>query len=57
MGDRAMGYKCQLLGCIALAEKRGIMDGQPALLLSQPAVRAFEDYFAGKPFTLEVRDA
>jgi hypothetical protein len=57
MGDRTMGLKCQLLGCIALGEKRGVMDGQAALLLSFPAVRRFERYMDGQPFELEVADA
>lgn len=57
MGDRTMGLKCQLLGCIALGEKRGVMDGQAALLLSFPAVRRFERYMDGQSFELEVADA
>ena len=57
MGDRTIGLKCQLLGCIALGEKRGTMDGQKALLLSFPAVRRFEQYLDGQPFELEVADA
>ncbi len=57
MGDRTIGLKCQLLGCIALGEKRGTMDGQAALLLSFPAVRRFEQYLDGQPFELEVADA
>lgn len=46
---------CQLNGCIALGEKLGWIDGQKALLLSAPAIRRFEEYFAGRPFTLEIR--
>jgi len=57
MGDRAMGFKAQLLGCIALGEKLGVMEGQKALLLSRPAVRLFEDLMGRRPFTLEVEDA
>ena len=57
MGDRTIGLKCQSLGCIALGEKRGTMDGQAALLLSFPAVRRFEQYLDGQPFELEVADA
>ncbi len=57
MGDRTMGLKCQLLGCIALGEKRGVMDGQAALLMSFAAVRRFERYMDGQPFELEVADA
>jgi hypothetical protein len=57
MGDRTMGLKCQLLGCIALGEKRGTMDGQAALLMSYAAVSRFERYMDGQPFELEVGDA
>ena len=32
----------QLNGCIALGEKRGYIDGVKAVLVSRPAVRAFE---------------
>ncbi len=57
MGDRAKGLRAQLLGCIALGERLGWIDRQKALLLSAPAVRRFEQLMAGRPFTLEVRDA
>jgi hypothetical protein len=55
MGDKAKGYRAQLNGCIALGERLGWMDGQKALLLSAPAVRRFESFMGGKPFTLEIR--
>lgn len=57
MGDAKMGFRAQLLGCISLGERLGWMGGQKALLLSRPAVRAFEDYMGRKPFMLEVRHA
>ena len=57
MGDVALGFRAQLNGCIALGERLGWMDRQKALLLSQPAVRRFEDYMGRKPFLLEIRDA
>jgi hypothetical protein len=47
----------QLNGCIALGEKLGTLGGVPAVLLSQPAVRRFEETMRGQPFILEVRDA
>jgi len=56
MGDASLGLKCQLNGCIALGERLGYLDGQKALLLSQPAVRRMEEYFRGGPFLLEIRD-
>lgn len=55
MGDKPP-YLKQLNGCIALGERLGHIDGQKAVLLSAPAVRRLEEHFAGKPFTLEIRD-
>ena len=54
-GDSSKGFRCQLNGCIALGEKLGWIDGQKAVLLSAPAIRRFEDFFAGRTFTLEIR--
>lgn len=56
MGDAALGFKCQLNGCIALGERLGWMDGQKAVLLSQPALRRLESFFGGRSFQLEIRD-
>ena len=57
MGDTVLEYKSQLLGCIALGERLGYLDGQKALLLSAPAVGRFERALAGRPFELEIRNA
>jgi len=54
MGDKAKGLRAQLEGCIALGEKVGYMDGQKALLLSRPAVSAFERMLGGQSFKLEI---
>lgn len=54
MGDKTKGYKCQLLGCIALARKIGVIDGQKGLLISRPAVSDFEIAMNGKPFKLKI---
>lgn len=56
MGDAAKGWHSQLNGCIALGERLGWMDGQKALLLSQPAVRRLESYFGGRRFSLQTLD-
>lgn len=55
-GDVNKGYKAQLNGCLALGERLGHIEGQKALLLSAPAMRRMERYFAGRPFTLEIRE-
>lgn len=57
MGDRKLGLRAQLLGCISLGEKLGWIEGQKALLISAPAVRRFEESMGRKPFTLEIRRA
>lgn len=56
-GDRSMGFKSQLNGCIALGESLGWIDGQKAVLLSAPAVRRFEQHMGGNPFMLEIANA
>ena len=56
VGDRNLGYKAQLLGCISLGERLGLINGQKALLLSRPAVRRFEDLMVRQPFILEIRN-
>ena len=56
-GDKSLGYLSQLNGCIALGEKIGWIERQKAVLLSVPAVRAFETMMGRKNFVLEVRDA
>ena len=52
----AAPLRAQLNGCVALGEKCGWIDGQKALLVSAPAIRRFEEHFAGRPFTLEITD-
>lgn len=56
-GDTSLDWRAQLLGCISLGERIGIMEGQRALLLSRPAVRKFEDFMKHQPFVLEIKDA
>ena len=57
MGDASAGLRCQLNGCIALAYKRGLMDGQRALMVSKPAINDLEQMLAGQPFELEITNA
>jgi len=57
MGDRAKGYRAQLLGCLSAGERLGYMDYQKALLISRPAVSAIETYFQRQPFLMEIKDA
>lgn len=55
-GDRELGFRTQLHGCIALCEKIGELDKQRAALSSMPAVRRFESELEFQPFLLEVKD-
>lgn len=53
-GDKTIGYKSQLSGCIALGEKIGFIEKQRAILLSTSAIRKFESLMNGQDFTLEI---
>ncbi len=55
-GDVDKGYATELLGCIALGSYIGSKQGQLAVLVSRPAVSAFQREMAGETFTLEVRE-
>lgn len=45
----------QLKGCIALGEKKGTVNGEPAIFVSLAAVRAFNALMDKEDFKLEVR--
>lgn len=53
-GDKTLGYKSQLSGCISLGLHYGKMGGQDAVLLSKPAIRKFESLLERKSFILEI---
>jgi hypothetical protein len=53
-GDRTLGLKAQLNGCIALGLAFGKMDGQKCIVLSKPAVRKFESIMDQNSFVLEI---
>ena len=56
-GDALLGFRTHVQGCILLGERRGRLNGQKAVLVSQPAMRRFHALMGQKPFTLEVKDA
>jgi hypothetical protein len=56
-GDTAKGLRSDLLGCIALGEKRATYQGQRGLFISRPAVRAFNEAMDKQDFILEVKNA
>ena len=53
-GDAKLGYKCQLLGCIALGKNVAILEGQPAITESKKAIKEFMEYLAGEEFKLTI---
>ena len=54
-GDRVLGYRCDVEGCILLGQSVGPMNGQKAILLSRQAFRLFETDLQEEPFELTVR--
>lgn len=57
MGDKTMGFRSHLNGCIAMGKKIGWLAKQKAVLLSAPAVTELENFFDRQSFELEIRDA
>jgi Family of unknown function (DUF5675) len=55
-GDITKGYLSDSEGCPLLGYKFGVMQGQRAVLVSQPAVLAFESAMQRKPFALVIKD-
>jgi hypothetical protein len=55
-GDRVLGYKSQLLGCISIGMGVGPMNGQKALLYSRKAFREFDYDLKCQPFELTVEE-
>lgn len=47
----------QLLGCIALGERLGKIDGKKAVLISKPMIRKLEEVMDGDTFELEIKNA
>lgn len=55
-GDRKLGLKTNVQGCVLLGRKRGKLGGQKAVLSSKPARRRFETVMGFRDFELEVID-
>ena len=56
-GDVDAGLKSHVQGCILLGKYFGSIEGQQAILLSRPTVRAFMAHMGGAPFTLLIAGA
>jgi hypothetical protein len=55
-GDKEKGLRTHSAGCILLGSKRGVLNGQRAVLSSRSARRKFELTMNWEPFTLEIID-
>lgn len=48
-------FPSQVLGCVALGEKIGTMEGQTGVFVSVSAIRHFNDIMNKQDFTLEIQ--
>ena len=55
-GDRELGFRSNVAGCVLLGLRRGKLLGQEAVLNSRLARRRFEISMDFQPFELEVRN-
>lgn len=53
-GDKSLGYKTHVQGCILLGEKHGLLAGQRAVLNSRVTLRRFMFHMENKPFMLKI---
>ena len=51
----AANFPSQVLGCVALGENIGTMDGKQGVFVSASAVRNFNALMGGEDFTLEIK--
>ena len=56
-GDKAKGYRSDVLGCIILGDTFGQVMGQDAVVSSMDAVAAFMEATQGQPITLTIQEA
>ncbi len=55
-GDRALGLRSNVQGCILLGFRRGALWGQQAVLQSRSARSHFESVLGFEPFQLEIKN-
>ncbi len=53
-GDKSLGFRTNVQGCILLGFKRGTLHGQQAVLASRPARSRFERALGFEPFNLGI---
>jgi hypothetical protein len=54
-GDKAKGFKSDLLGCIAPGDATARLDGQMGVIYSRRALHDLMAWGAGEPFELEIK--
>ena len=57
MGDKSLGYRAELNGCIALGRSIGTLNNQRAVITSRAAVEDFENLMGGEDFELQIVDS
>ena len=53
-GDRSMGHRTHVYGCILLGRKMGYLHDQKAVLVSRAAITDFQNTMGRKPFEMEI---
>lgn len=56
-GDTALGYRTDVAGCILVGSRRGMLQGQPAVLASKVALNQLLRHLARVTICLDIRDA
>lgn len=56
-GDKQLGKKCDIRGCIVLGRKLGKLDGQRAVIESGAALEEFQNDLNQEDFQLVIHDA
>lgn len=56
-GDRTLGLKTNVEGCILLGMQRSKIGSEPAILQSKHAIHAFVEFMAEKPFRLTLESS
>ena len=55
-GDKSLGYRSHIEGCILLGRYIGILQGQKAILSSRVTVNAFMRHMNNEPFKLTITE-
>ena len=57
VGDKALGHKSEVLGCLAPGLSVGVLGGQKAIVSSGAALKALEDHMQRQTFVLAIINA